>query len=96
MERRVTDAAACPRLSHTTLSRIPAGQRPDYDPRELEIGIVHLGLGAFHRAHQAVYTELALAREPGRWGICGVTQRSRTVVHQLAPQEGLYTVLEPR
>ncbi len=34
------------------------------------VGIVHLGLGAFHRAHQAVYTDGVLARDP-RWGICG-------------------------
>lgn len=59
------------------------------------IGIVHLGLGAFHRAHQAVFTEdaAAAADQPG-WGICGVTQRSSAVVDQLRPQGGLYTVLE--
>ena len=52
---------------------------------------MHLGIGAFHRAHQAVYTEdAALATgEPG-WGICGVTQRSASVRDQLAPQDGLY------
>ncbi|OFE16027.1 mannitol dehydrogenase [Humibacillus sp. DSM 29435] len=57
--------------------------------------MVHLGIGAFHRAHQAVFTEDAAvtADEPG-WGICGVTQRSRKVVEQLRPQDGLYTVLE--
>lgn len=59
------------------------------------IGIVHLGIGAFHRAHQAVFTEDAAVRtgESG-WGICGVTQRSRAVVEALRPQDGLYTVLE--
>lgn len=56
------------------------------------VGIVHLGIGAFHRAHQAVYTQQA---DPdGSWGICGVTQRSATVVQQLRPQQGLYAVLE--
>ncbi|MCO5999938.1 mannitol dehydrogenase family protein [Actinoallomurus rhizosphaericola] len=54
------------------------------------VGIVHLGIGAFHRAHQAVYTEDA----GDGWGICGITQRSATVVDQLAPQDGLYSVLE--
>ena len=49
---------------------------------------MHLGVGAFHRAHQAVYTE-----ECGDWGIAGFTQRSSAVVDQLAPQDGLYTLL---
>jgi fructuronate reductase len=67
---------------------------PRVDPRELEVGIVHLGLGAFHRAHQAVYTEDALAAEPGPWGICGTSRRSRGVVDALTEQDGLYSVLE--
>jgi fructuronate reductase len=58
------------------------------------IGIVHLGLGAFHRAHQAVYTEDAVAAEPGPWGICGVAWRRRTVVDALRARGGRYTVLE--
>jgi len=77
------------RLSLRTLVRAPAGMRPRLDPRGLRIGIVHLGVGAFHRAHQAVFTEDA----GDGWGICGVSQRSRTVIEQLAPQDGLYTVL---
>ena len=59
------------------------------------VGIVHLGIGAFHRAHQAVYTEDAmLAAGENRWGICGVTQRSAAVRDQLLPQGGLYGVLQ--
>ncbi|WP_062078165.1 mannitol dehydrogenase family protein [Demequina globuliformis] len=58
-------------------------------------GIVHLGIGAFHRAHQAVVTERAgAAHNDSRWGIVGVTQRSASVRDQLAPQGGLYGVLE--
>lgn len=58
-------------------------------------GIVHLGIGAFHRAHQAVYTQDAFAATgDDRWGICGVTQRSDRVKRQLADQDGLYGVLE--
>jgi len=67
---------------------------PRVDPRGLEVGILHLGLGAFHRAHQAVYTEDALAAEPGPWGICGASRRSRAVVDALSEQDGLYGVLE--
>jgi fructuronate reductase len=59
------------------------------------VGVVHLGIGAFHRAHQAVYTEdAALATGDTGWGICGVTQRSASVRDQLAPQGGLYGILQ--
>ncbi|TWD83304.1 fructuronate reductase [Kribbella amoyensis] len=80
------------RLDLTTLTELPTG--PAVDPRGLTVGIVHLGIGAFHRAHQAVFTEQA-ARISGdtRWGITGVSQRSTTVRDQLAPQDGLYSVL---
>ncbi|HEU4668591.1 MAG TPA: mannitol dehydrogenase family protein [Arthrobacter sp.] len=58
-------------------------------------GIVHLGLGAFARAHTAVFTENAmLATGTTDWGIIGVTQRSDTVARQLAPQDGLFSVAE--
>ncbi|MDQ0676855.1 fructuronate reductase [Arthrobacter pascens] len=65
-------------------------------PRDkLQPGIVHLGLGAFARAHTAVMTENAmLASGDSDWGITGVTQRSDTVARQLAPQDGLFTVTE--
>lgn len=76
------------RLSARTLAGIPADARPRVDPAARRVGVVHLGIGAFHRAHQAVYTE-----DAGDWGICGVTQRSATVARQLLPQDGLYPVL---
>jgi len=79
------------RLGLQALGEVAA---PRVDPRDLEVGIVHLGLGAFHRAHQAVYTEDAMAAEPGPWGICGASRRSRAVVDALAEQDGLYGVLE--
>ena len=80
------------RLNLDSLQDLPPESRPRIDPRALPIGIVHLGIGAFHRAHQAVYTEEAIAQAGGDWGICGVTQRSRDVVDVLAPQDGLYSV----
>jgi fructuronate reductase len=59
------------------------------------VGIVHLGIGAFHRAHQAVLTEdAAAATGTEGWGICGVTQRSARVADQLLPQDCRYGVLE--
>jgi mannitol 2-dehydrogenase len=70
-------------------------RRPSH-PRPAE-GIVHLGLGAFHRAHQALYLD-DLMQEHGLcdWGICGVGMREpdRRVNAALASQDGLYTVLE--
>ncbi|PZS05267.1 MAG: mannitol dehydrogenase [Pseudonocardiales bacterium] len=82
------------RLCLSELVDVATALRPPFDPRELSAGIVHLGLGAFHRAHQAVYTQQAIAAtgELG-WGICGVSPRSRGVLDQLGPQDGLYTVL---
>ncbi|MEE4590420.1 mannitol dehydrogenase family protein [Streptomyces sp. DSM 41524] len=85
-----------PRLSLATLDRVPAGSRPPIDPRGLRPRIVHLGIGAFHRAHQALYTEAAEAAHGGGWGIAGVTQRSRSVVDALRPQDGLYSFTERR
>lgn len=68
---------------------------PQPDPRELTVGQVHLGLGAFHRAHQAVYTEDAIRMTGERnWGIAAFTQRSGSAAAPLLPQEGLYTVVE--
>jgi fructuronate reductase len=77
------------------LPRLPGAiGRPAYDRSRLGVGIVHLGLGAFHRAHQAAYTDDALAREFGPWGICGVSLRGVAVRDQLAPQDCLYTLVE--
>jgi fructuronate reductase len=82
------------RLNLASLDRVPAPARPSPDPRELSIGIVHLGLGSFHRAHQALYTERAMALSGERgWGICGVTQRSARAAEALVPQDCLYSVL---
>ena len=60
-------------------------------------GIVHLGLGNFHRAHAAVYTAHALAAEPGDWGhsgIYGFANRSHDVVSAMRAQDGRYSILE--
>lgn len=63
-------------------------------PRPSASGIVHFGLGAFHRAHQAVHTEDAMAATgDDRWGICATGQRSGTTAELLARQDGLYTLL---
>jgi len=82
------------KLSLATLSGLPdAVAQPDYDVAGIATGIVHLGLGAFHRAHQAVYTDAILRNDPV-WGICGVSLKTPRAIDALAPQDGLYTVLE--
>jgi fructuronate reductase len=86
-----------PRLSIATLTdRLPDGSTgPRIDPTETTIGIVHFGIGAFHRSHQAVFTEdAAAATGESGWGILGVTGRSDAVVEQLRPQDCLYGVLQ--
>ena len=59
-----------------------------------ETGIVHLGLGNFHRAHQAVYTAAALAHTDGPWGILGVAGRSAAVADAMRAQDLRYSVVE--
>lgn len=83
------------RLNSKTLSQLPADVAvPSYDRQQLNAGIVHLGIGAFHRAHQAWYTEAVLNKSGGDWGIVGCSLRSPTVRQQLAPQDNLYTLVE--
>lgn len=57
-------------------------------------GIVHLGLGAFFRAHGAVYVGEAMARSGGNWGIVGVSLQSTGTRDALLPQDCVYTALE--
>jgi fructuronate reductase len=71
----------------TDVSTSPRGGAP-------EAGIVHLGLGNFHRAHQAVYTARAIEQAGGAWGIVGVAHTNPRVVQALQRQGGRYTVLE--
>jgi len=80
------------RLNEDTLADLPPEiQRPAYDRRAVKTGIVHLGIGAFHRAHQAVYTDDVLGEDP-RWGIVAASLRSADTYDALHPQDGLYTL----
>ena len=81
-----------PRLSRSTLGALPTSvARPAYDRSQLQPGIVHLGMGAFHRAHQAVYVDDILAADPG-WAIVGASLRSVETRNALKPQDWLYAV----
>jgi fructuronate reductase len=80
------------RLSRLSAMQLPDSvERPRYLRGPPDHTIVHFGIGAFHRAHQAVYTDDANARGEAIWGIAGVSLRSPAVAAQLNPQDGLYT-----
>src|SRR5690606_15552554 len=83
---------AMPRLSAAALSQ-PSPQLavPAYDRRKVTPGIVHLGIGAFHRAHMAVYVDDLLAQHPD-WAIVGASLRRPDTRDALAPQDFLYTL----
>lgn len=83
-------------LSLSTLPALgPAVAVPRYDPRTLTCGIVHFGVGAFHRSHEAMYIDRLLGAGHTDWAICGVgvlpgDARMRDV---LAAQDHLYTLV---
>src|SRR5690606_12891464 len=62
-----------------------------YDRDAVTPGIVHLGIGAFHRAHMAVYVDDILEKDPS-WGIVGASLRRPDTREALAPQDFLYTL----
>ncbi|PBB81833.1 mannitol dehydrogenase [Mesorhizobium sp. WSM3879] len=81
------------RLSNASIAQLPGAIAiPRYDRGAVTPGIVHLGLGAFHRAHQAAYVDAVLADGDTGWGIIGVSLRSPDTRDALSPQDGLYTL----
>jgi mannitol 2-dehydrogenase len=70
--------------------------RPSYDRNSLKTGIVHIGVGGFHRAHEAYYTHLLLQEGLAKdWAICGVGLREgdRKMGEVLKKQDHLYTLI---
>jgi mannitol 2-dehydrogenase len=84
------------RLSRTTLKHLAPGvTAPSYDPQTITPGIVHFGVGGFHRAHQAmVMDDLMAAGVASDWGIAGVGVRQADLAMKdaLLPQDCLYTL----
>jgi fructuronate reductase len=81
------------RLNTKTIASLPrAVVQPRYDRSTQKAGCVHFGIGAFHRAHQAVYNDDAMNGGERDWGIIGVSLRSSDVAAQMNPQDGLYTL----
>ena len=69
---------------------------PGYNRKNLKVGMVHIGVGGFHRAHQAFYTHLLQEKtDASEWGICGVGLRSgdQKIHDVLKAQDGLYTLI---
>lgn len=86
-------------LCRANLDRLPDGaERPGYDVSQVRAGIVHLGLGGFHRAHMARYTHELMTRDPEAlgWGIAGagLMPGDKAMRDALAPQDWLYTLVE--
>lgn len=82
-----------PNLDHLP----PSVARPTYDPSQLRQGIVHIGVGGFHRAHQAAYTDALMNLGEGLdWAICGAGLRreDRAMRDALTAQDHLYTLFE--
>jgi len=83
------------KLNAANLPRIPIA-KPTYDRSEIGIGIVHFGVGGFHRAHQAMYVDRLLEQGlASEWGICGVgvLPADRKMADVMAAQDGLYTLV---
>src|SRR3954463_15848106 len=95
-------------LNQKTLSSLSASvPTPTYDRNRVRTGVVHIGVGGFHRAHQAMYVDRLLEQGKAEgWGICGVgvLPSDRRMAEVMAAQDGLYTLvvkhpdgtLEPR
>ena len=85
-----------PVLNEATLSELaPAVATPEYDRSAVSAGIVHFGVGNFHRAHQAMFIDQILARGFTGWAICGVgvLEGDRAMRDALRAQDNLYTLV---
>jgi fructuronate reductase len=84
------------RLSNTTLDRLPEGVAvPEYPREKIKTKMVHLGFGAFHRAHQAVFTDRLAQQFASDWGYCEVNLiGGEQQIADLKQQDYLYSVSE--
>jgi mannitol 2-dehydrogenase len=84
-------------LSQTVLDALPPEVgRPRYDRAALQVGVVHLGVGGFHRAHQAMYLDALMNQGTALdWALCGVgvLPHDRRIIETLNAQDGLYTLV---
>jgi mannitol 2-dehydrogenase len=87
-----------PRLTGSTVESLSASVRiPSYDRTQVSPGIVHLGVGGFHRSHQAMYLNRLMSQGQALdWGICGVgvLPGDRRMKEVMDAQDCLYTLVE--
>ncbi len=83
------------RLNPTLLPALSGVAVPHYDRALVAPGIAHVGVGGFHRAHEAVYLDDLMGRGLTDWAITGIGLRRADAAMRdaLAPQDGLYTVV---
>ncbi|UUZ66990.1 hypothetical protein LP416_18415 [Polaromonas sp. P2-4] len=79
-------------MTNSELATPSPVQLPRYCRTDARVGVVHLGLGAFHRAHQAMVFDALLQRGDPRWGVLGVAMRTTELADALTAQDGLYAV----
>ena len=80
------------RLSRSLLPGLPPSVRkPQYDRESLKIGMAHIGVGAFHRCHQAEFIDDMLEARFGPWGVMGVNLTAPSLADILDPQDCLYS-----
>lgn len=84
-------------LNQKQLAQLPDSIiKPSYDRSKLTAGIMHIGVGGFHRSHEAWYTDKLLSSTGStEWGICGVGLREadRKIASILKNQDYLYTLI---
>jgi mannitol 2-dehydrogenase len=95
-----TSTSSTIKLNEASLSRLPGNVAiPKYDRHQISNGIVHIGVGGFHRSHQALYLDDYFHQNPGSdWGICGVGlldyDCDRRMRDALQSQDCLYILVE--
>jgi fructuronate reductase len=90
----VSRTETLPPLDAAHLKTLPAAvRRPGYDRGALRIGMAHIGVGAFHRCHQAEFTDDALEAKFDRWGVVGINIYPPRLNETLGRQNGIYTRL---
>ena len=78
-------------MNRLSSNNLPEEASLSYDKTKVTAGIVHFGVGNFHRTHQAIYCDKLLSKGETEWGITGVSMRSPGIRNALAPQDFLYT-----
>lgn len=87
------------KLNRANLQKLaPSVKKPSYDPAKITAGILHFGVGGFHRAHEALYTDdlFSMNGDNNAWGICGagVMEADKKMRNALSSQDYLYTLVE--